>query len=281
MQDHLPRIGVNPTSIGVSIDWWTSTARLLESAGYDAVWCWDHFISRGRRTDPVLECWTTLTAAAARTNRLRLGSFVTSIVGRHPAILARATATLQEFSHGRLDVGIGIGGNAREYEAYGIDFPETPARIERLEDAVEVLRRLWTGGPVDFDGRHYRLREAHAYPVPQPAPRVVVGGASPGGARLAARIGDAWTTDAVRLAGLAPIFLEALAAAGRTRSDVAVVVAVDLRRDAATGPDPVLADLRGEAERWREQGADEVVIQWLRPSDLDAVLTAAERAGLG
>ena len=273
-------VGVNPTSIGVSVDWWTDTARRLESAGYHAVWCWDHFVSRGRKTDPVLECWTTLTAAAARTRRIRVGSFVTNVMNRHPAVLARMTATLQELSGGRVDVGIGIGGNPREVEIYGIPFPEPAERVARLEEAVQVLRLLWGGGPVSFEGRFFTLRDAFAYPAPDPAPRIVVGGVSPGGARLAARAGDAWTTDAVRLGELLPVFEEALEAAGRSRSDVRIVAAVDLDRELPPEQQPLLSDLAGEAARWHDRGAGELVIQYVRPQQLSWVLGAAETAGL-
>ncbi len=275
------RIGVNLTSIGVTAGWWVETAGLLEWAGYRSVWCWDHFVSRGRKTDSVLECWTTLTAAAARTTRIRVGSFVNNVMNRHPAVLARMTATLHEFAAGRVEVGIGIGGNPSELLPYGIDFPEAPERVARLEEAVQVLRLLWSGGPVSFEGRYYRLAGAYAHPAPQPPPRIIVGAVSPGGARLAARIGDGWTTDAVRLDALLPVFEEALAAAGRARRDVGIVAAVDLERDVPAERQPLFADLRGEAERWRERGADEIVLQWIRPRDVPAVLSAAERAGSG
>ncbi|MEO7118685.1 MAG: LLM class flavin-dependent oxidoreductase, partial [Candidatus Limnocylindrales bacterium] len=183
-------IGVNLSSIGVSSSWWRETAQLLESAGFGTIWCWDHFISRGHLDDPVLECWMTLAAAAAATERVHVGSFVSNVMNRHPALLARMAATLQEQSGGRVEMGIGIGGHPVEHEAYGIDFPEPKERVERLEESVEILRLLWTGGPVDFEGRYYSLKGAHAFPVPQPAPRILIGGEKPGGARLAARIGD-------------------------------------------------------------------------------------------
>jgi len=273
-------IGVNLTSIGVPSSWWSATAVLLESAGFRTVWCWDHFVSRGRLTDPVLECWTTLAATAARTTRLRVGSFVSNVMNRHPAVLARMAATVQDQSHGRLELGIGIGGHPKEHEAYGIDFPEPGVRAEHLEEAVAVIRRLWTGGPVDFSGRHYRLEAAHASPAPQPPPRIIIGGERPAGARIAARIGDAWTMNGRDYDVLAPVFGEALAAAGRERNDLAVLVAVDLEPGVAAARQPLLADLAAEADRWRDRGADELVLHWIRPRDIPALLAAAERASL-
>ena len=275
-----PRIGVNTTSIGVTPRWWLEAARSLEAAGFGGVYCWDHFLSRGRKDSPVLECWTTLAAAAAVTDRLRLGSFVSNVMNRHPAVLARMAANVAALAPGRLDVGIGIGGYAAEEAALGIPFPGVPERIERLEEHVAVLRALWTGGPASFEGRWHRLAEAWAHPAPDPPPRIIVGGETPAGARLAARVGDGWTTDVAGLQRDRDVFETALAAAGRRREDVTVVVAVDLLPAAEAGRDPLLADLVGEAERWRELGADELIVHWVRAERLPALLGAAERAGL-
>lgn len=273
-------IGVNLTSIGVPSSWWIQTARSLESAGFSTAWCWDHFVSRGRLSDPVLECWTTLAATAASTEWLRVGSFVTNVMNRHPALLARMAATVQDQSGGRVELGIGIGGHPAEHHAYGIDFPDVPERVARLEEAVGILRLLWSGGPVDFEGRYYRLQGAHAFPVPRPTPRILIGGRSAGGARLAARIGDGWIVDGERLQRLAPLFAETLEASGRRRSEVAVLASLDLARDSSPSEQPILRDLGAEAQRWRERGADEIVLHWIRPRDIPALLAAGERADL-
>jgi alkanesulfonate monooxygenase SsuD/methylene tetrahydromethanopterin reductase-like flavin-dependent oxidoreductase (luciferase family) len=274
-------IGLNLTSIGVSSAWWLESARRAEQAGFSAVWCWDHFMSRGRdKSRPVLECWTTLTAAAAATHRIRVGSFVTNVMNRHPAVLARMVATLSEQSGGRVEVGLGVGGYEVEMDAYGVDFPEPAERSQRLAEATEVLRRLWTGGPVDFEGHHFQLRQAWAYPAPSPAPRIVVGGEKPAGARLAARTGDAWTTNAADYERLLPIHLEELERHGRRRADVAHLLAVDLDRDRVPAEQPLLADMAGFAAEWEARGADELVVSWVRPDDLPALLDAAARSRL-
>ncbi|MFI5291366.1 MAG: LLM class flavin-dependent oxidoreductase, partial [Candidatus Limnocylindrales bacterium] len=95
-----PRIGINPTSIGVSPGWWLRTAGWLERAGFDGIYCWDHFLSRGDRQRAVLECWTTLAGAAAVTERATVGSFVTNVMNRHPAVLARMTANVAALAPG-------------------------------------------------------------------------------------------------------------------------------------------------------------------------------------
>jgi alkanesulfonate monooxygenase SsuD/methylene tetrahydromethanopterin reductase-like flavin-dependent oxidoreductase (luciferase family) len=272
-------IGVNLTTIGVSAGWWLESARRLESAGFSTAWAWDHFVSRGRRSDPVLECWTTLAATAAVTTRLKVGSFVTNVMNRHPAVLARMAATMWDLSGGRVELGIGIGGHPGEHQAYGIDFPQATERAARLEEAVSVIRALWTGGPVDFPGRWWSLRDAYASPAPDPPPRIVIGGETAAGARLAARIGDAWTCFEDPYPRLLPAFEEALAAAGRRRTDVQVLVGLEVG-SAEDGGASALVDLRATAAAWRERGADELVLHWVRPSELRAVLDAATRAGL-
>ena len=146
-------IGLNLTSIGVTSAWWIESAQAVEKAGFAGVWCWDHHISRGKKSDPVLECWTTLTAAAAHTSRIKVGSFVTNVMNRQPAILARMLATIWDQSGGRVELGIGVGGSSGETEAYGISFPEPTERALILEEAVSVLRLLWSGGPANYDGR--------------------------------------------------------------------------------------------------------------------------------
>jgi alkanesulfonate monooxygenase SsuD/methylene tetrahydromethanopterin reductase-like flavin-dependent oxidoreductase (luciferase family) len=273
-------IGLNLTSMGVESAWWLESSRHAEQAGYSAVWCWDHFMGRGKKETPVLECWTTLTAAAAVTSRLRVGSFINNVMNRHPAVLARMVATIADQSGGRVDVGIGVGGNADEEAAYGIPFPPADERIKILEEAVSVLRLLWTGGPADYDGQHFTLRDAWAYPVPSPAPRIIVGGETPAGARLAARVGGGWTTNGPDYERLLPQHLAELERVGRARTDVSHVVAVSLSREDPLEGQPLIADLASFLGEWHEHGADEIVVSWVRRADLPALLEAAARAGL-
>ena len=272
-------VGVNLTTIGVSGRWWVEHARRLEAAGFSTAWAWDHFISKGRRTDPMLECWTLMTAVAMSTGRLKVGSFVLNVMNRHPAVLARMVATLAELAPGRVELGIGIGGDPRALLAYGIPWPDVPERVARLEEAVTILRLLFSGGPVSFEGRFHTLTNAVAFPVPSPAPRITIGGESPAGARLGARIGDAWTCSVADFDARYPVFLEALAAAGRRREDVQVLVGLDVDR-ADPSRDPLVADMAGTAAAWHGRGADELVLHWVRPPELEAVIAAGERAEL-
>jgi alkanesulfonate monooxygenase SsuD/methylene tetrahydromethanopterin reductase-like flavin-dependent oxidoreductase (luciferase family) len=277
--DRLP-IGVVLGAVGVDVRWWLDSARRLDAAGYAGVWSWDHFISRGVRTDPVLEAWTTLTAAAMVTERLTVGTFVANVMNRHPAVLARMAATLQEASGGRFTLGIGIGGHPAEHEAYGIDFPPPVERARHLEEAVAVLRALWSGGPVTRPSDLYPLRDAHAYPVPNPPPQILIGAGTPAGARLAARIGDGWAAESDTFEDLMPRYLEALDAAGRDRAGQRIVLGFGGRRKRGADPlaaEPLLVAPREELARWRDVGADDLLLTARTTDDVDALVAAAER----
>lgn len=257
-------VGLNPTAIGVDAAWWLDAARRAEEAGFESVWIWDHFISRGRPDDPLLACWPMLTAAAVRTERIKVGSFVANNVNLHPAVLANTVGTLAALAPGRVELGIGIGGHPAEHEAYGMDFPPASERAERLEESIAVLRALFGGGPADYEGRHYRLSAARAFPVPDPPPRIVVAGMRPAGARLAARRGDAWTCFDDAFEALLPVFRAELERVGRSPRDVPIVVGIETDR--------VREPLEELTSRWAAAGAAELVIHDVGPAELDRVL---------
>ena len=268
---------VNLRAIGVSFAWWREQALRLEAAGYAGVAAWDHFVSRGVRTDPVLEAWTTLATIGGTTTRLGLMTFVANVMNRHPAVLARMAATLQEATGGRLTLGIGIGGHPAEHAAYGIPFPESPERVARLEEAVAVLRALWLGGPVTRPSLYYPLTDARAFPVPIPPPPIIVGGESRSGAELAARIGDGWTTPASTLAERLPAYLDALAAAGKDRAAQRVLVAFDLPKGGSLAASPWVLEPSAAAGEWRASGADGAIIGANTSGDVDSLIGAAAR----
>lgn len=164
---------------GLTWEHWFRIADRVESLGLDSLWRSDHFFSLGgdlRR--PALECWTSLTALAQRTKRIRFGPLVSPMTFRHPALLARMAAAVDLLSSGRLVLGVGAGWNVAEHEAFGIGLPPLTERFDRLEEGIAVIKALWSGGPVDLEGRYYPLRGAAAYPRPrqQPAPPLLVGG---------------------------------------------------------------------------------------------------------
>src|SRR5438094_1400882 len=185
---------------GLTWDRWFRIADRVETLGLDSLWRSDHFFSlMGHPERPALECWSSLTALAQRTQRIRFGPLVSPMTFRHPALLARMAAAVDGLSNGRLVLGVGAGWNEAEHEAYGITLPPLKERFDRLEEGIGVIKALWTGGPVDFDGHYYRLQGAAAYPRPvqQPAPPLLIGG--DGEVRLlriVARDADEWNTHA-------------------------------------------------------------------------------------
>ena len=259
--------------------WWLESARRLDAAGYTGVWSWDHLQGQTDKSAPVVEAWTVLSMAAA-TTRGTIGPFVLNVVNRHPSLVARMAATLQAASGGRLILGMGIGGAPEEHEAHGIEFPPAPERVERLEEAVGVIRALWTGGPVTRPSRYYPLREAYSNPVPTPPPPILIGGETAAGARLAGRIGDGWSAFDGNFEANLPHYLEALAEVGRRREDQLVLVGSqggDWLGDASFRDTPWFHDPRGTWERWRAAGADGAIVLARTTDDVDALVEAVDR----
>jgi len=157
-------------------------AKLYETLGYDSGFLYDHFHPidvKAPERQPVWECWTTLSALAEATEKLRLGQLVTCNMYRQPSLLAKIAATLDGVSDGRLDFGVGAGWYEAEFGGYGYDFPSNATRIRMLEEAVTVIKRLWTEDAVSFDGRCYHLKNAFCSPKPvqKPHPPILIGGA--------------------------------------------------------------------------------------------------------
>ncbi|KAA8969802.1 LLM class F420-dependent oxidoreductase [Mycobacterium sp.] len=166
---------------------------------FESGWTFDHFYPIfSDSTGPCLEGWTTLTALAQATSRLRLGTLVTGIHYRHPAVLANMAAALDIISGGRLELGIGAGWNEEESGAYGIELGSIRERLDRFEEACQVLIGLLshqTTGGFDFQGRYYRLKAARNEPKgPQrPHPPICIGGSGEKRTlRITARYAQHW-----------------------------------------------------------------------------------------
>jgi F420-dependent oxidoreductase-like protein len=154
--------------------------RIADEAGFDHCWCMDHFATLGPRDDgPIFEAWALLAAMAAATSRTRVGCAVTGNTYRHPAVLAKAAVTVDHLSGGRLEFGIGAGWAENEHTMLGLPFGTAGDRADRLEEACQVIRSLWTQELTSFAGRHYQLTGAVAEPKPvqQPHPPIWIGGA--------------------------------------------------------------------------------------------------------
>lgn len=146
-----------------------------ERLGYHSVWLDDHLMFNGK---PVLECWTTLAALSQITTKIRLGTMVLCSSFRNPALLAKMAATLDVISGGRLELGMGAGVQKEEHFAFGFSFPEPRIRIERLEEAVAIIKWLWTEEKASYKGKHYTINEAVCEPKPlqKPHPPITIGG---------------------------------------------------------------------------------------------------------
>ena len=185
---------------GLTWDRWFRIADRVEALGLDSLWRSDHFFSlMGHPERPALECWSSLTALAQRTQRIRFGPLVSPMTFRHPALLARMAAAVDGLSDGRLSLGVGAGWNEAEHEAFGIGLPPLKERFDRLEEGIAVIKALWSGGPVDVDGRYYRLQRAAALPRPvqRPAPPLLIGGDGERRLlRIVAKEADEWNSHA-------------------------------------------------------------------------------------
>lgn len=158
-----------------------ATAERAEALGYYSVSLDDHFFMRGLMSDPKtphLECFTTLSAIAAVTRRVKLLQMVTSMSYRNPALLAKMTATLDNISGGRLIVGVGAGWFKEEYDAYGFPYPSNAVRIEQLDDGIKVLKAMWTEDEPTYRGKYFSIDKAYNFPKPlqKPHPPLLVGG---------------------------------------------------------------------------------------------------------
>jgi F420-dependent oxidoreductase-like protein len=226
-----------------------------EAAGFDMVTVMDHFYQIrgvGPETEPMLEAYTTLGALATLTSRVRLGAMVSGVTYRNPALLAKMVTTLDVISGGRAVLGLGAAWNEDEHRGYGFAFPRIGERLDRLEEALEICRRMFTEERPTFEGKHYRIEGALDVPRPlQPGgPRILVGGSGERRTlRLAARYAHItnWFGTLAELRHTKEVFEAHCEAVGRDPSEVlltvmAPVILVEHERDA----DAALAELAPE-----------------------------------
>jgi len=166
---------------------------LARSAGFDTVWVEDHL---GWGDKAHLECFATLCWLAGRHPGLRYGTMVCGQLFRNPAYLAKLAVNLQLLTDGRFILGIGAGNNGAEHAAFGYPFPPPAERLDQLDEAVRVIRALWSESPATFRGRHYRIQDAFSSPLPdEPVPLMIGGGGEKRTLRLVAEHADWWCAD--------------------------------------------------------------------------------------
>ncbi len=236
-----------------------AVALAADKAGFDGLWTWDHFMGSVHRAEHVLECWTVLSALAAITETVAIGPLTLNVANRHPGLVAVMAATLQQVSGGRLLLGVGAGGGASspyaaEQAAFDRPVRADPVRRWHVEEAVEVLRQVWSGQVQPTVADYYPLGEGAGFLQPKPLPPIVVGAFGPKMAELAGRIGDGINTQAQHphLAELLEIARAAHAASGRTTPFLATVF--------APFSDRWLDDNRPERARLRQLGVERLVL---------------------
>jgi alkanesulfonate monooxygenase SsuD/methylene tetrahydromethanopterin reductase-like flavin-dependent oxidoreductase (luciferase family) len=246
-------------------------ARYAESAGLDSVWICDHLVCEpaGRPPEGVSDAWTILSALAASTRRVTLGTLVTCTSFRHPALLAKMAATVDGISGGRLVLGLGAGFPGLEYQAYGI--PDD-RRLARFEETLEIVGDLLRGVVVTMSGRFHQVREAALLPSSdRPVPLLVAGG-GPRMLRLVARHGQAWNTAwygapddrlRARLAAMARALADESREAGSLRVTVGMSVA-DLDHTGVDEDDGAFAgspdDLARVIDEYATLGVDDLIV---------------------
>lgn len=170
-------------------------AKEAERVGFTALWASDHLLwdAKSERRN-CLDVWALMPALAAVTTKLRLGTLVTCNSYRLPAVLAKTAASVDHISNGRLEFGLGSGWKEIEYKAYGIPFPPVPTRLEQLEEAVQLIKQLWTEERATFTGKHYQLADAVCAPKPVQQPlKMWIGGAGEKKLlRMVAQHADGW-----------------------------------------------------------------------------------------
>ncbi len=175
-------------------DTMVAIATVAEEVGYDSVWVYDHLHTfPGPTTESTFEAWTVMAGLAEATQRVRLGQMCTANSYRTPGYLAKITSTIDVMSGGRLELGIGAGWYEAEYLGFGYSFPKASIRIGQLDEAVQIIRSMWTEETTTFEGKHYQLADGYNYPKPlqDPHPPLwIAGGGEQLTLRVVAKYGD-------------------------------------------------------------------------------------------
>jgi len=252
-------------------------ARHAEKTGWDGIYFADHFMpNTPDAVGPTNECWTTMGAIAASVPRVRIGTLVTGNTYRHPAVLAKMAASVDGISGGRLILGLGSGWQENEHTAYGIPFYTVGSRLNRLNEACQVIKGLFENEQTTFQGKYYQLTNARLEPKPVQArlPLLIGGGGEQKTLRIAARYADEWNVwgDPALLARKGAILDQYCKELGRdpksirhstqamlTLSDDPEVVA----RNRTPGRPTIagnVAEVKQIIAAYRDAGVDEVII---------------------
>jgi F420-dependent oxidoreductase-like protein len=266
------RFGLDVAQQRITWDELVRRVKLAEDLGFDGVWGFDHFQPMyGDGPGETFEGMTTLAALAGVTSKIRLGLLVTGVTYRHPSVLAAQAMTIDHASHGRLELSLGAAWYDKEHTELGIPFPALGERFDLLEDALEIVTRLYTGDVVDYDGKQVSLKGAYLRPQPvqRPHPPIWIGGS--GMKRtipLAAKYADVWHTfGSPKSMDEANTHLTKLAeAAGRDPASITRAASLSLDD---------LDTARKHADKWEDAGYGYLVCGW--PGDGEGSVEAFAR----
>ncbi|TDD67657.1 LLM class F420-dependent oxidoreductase [Jiangella aurantiaca] len=253
------------------IDEYRAVWRIADEAGFDHVWNMDHFATIGG--DPagdIFDAWALLAAMAETTSRVRIGCMVTGNTYRHPGVLAKLAVTVDHLSGGRLEFGLGAAWAEYEHTMFGLRFGTAGERLDRLEEACQIIRSLWTQERTTFAGEHYRIEDAVAEPKPvqSPYPPIWIGGSGRKRTlRITALYADAWNATGVEPAEFAELsgVLDAHCAdVGRDPAHIRRTMQLRLGDDAA--------DLLPRVEAFAAVGVDDIIVI-TRPGSAEAQAT--------
>ncbi len=254
-----------------------------EQSGWDGVYFADHFMPNSQGSEPLdggmLECWSVLAALAGLVPRVQLGSLVSSVTYRHPAVLAKIATSVDQISGGRLTLGVGAGWQLNEHAAYGLELGTVRERLDRFDEAVQILRSLLDRPRTTFEGQYFQLRDAPNQPSPVRGrlPLLVGGGGEQRTLRIAARYADHWNcwSTPELLAHKLSVLRAHCAEASRDPADIHVSTQAGLflstdtrwlaeRREQPAGRFPVIIGTPAEVTeivgRYAEAGARELVV---------------------
>ena len=193
------QFGIFSPQAGMSFKALADRATQAETLGYHSLWLVDHFWNRGIPDADCLESTATMSALAARTEKLRVGTLVLCNSFRNPALLAKSLTTIDNVSNGRLEIGMGAGWMDEEYRGYGYEFPTMGARLRQLDEGLQVMKLLFTEKSATFKGRYYSLDGAHNNPKPvqTPHPPITIGGSGEKVMlKIVAKYADRWNCPA-------------------------------------------------------------------------------------
>lgn len=294
-------------SIADSVEAYEAMTRVVQEAevlGFSSAWLYDHFHTVPTPLQEItFECWTSCAALARDTQRIRIGQMVTCNSYRNPALLAKMASTVDVLSHGRLELGIGAGWYEHEYLAYGYPYPSTHERLQRLNEAVQIILAMWTQDKPIFEGQYYSIHGAINQPkgVQKPhIPLLIGGGGEKVTLRLVAQYADACNIggDIVTIKHKLDVLKQHCEELGRNYNSIKRTTLIDYCAIAKTDEEAIAkltpderkyldellpesligtpAQIRERLQQYEEAGVQEIIVRFVDAVQLDSIRMFAQ-----